>query len=84
MEGPREGQHNNLLIGWQGKFKLEKPLYHIGPIYPIGGFLLSVSCMIIGIFFVYSAIPMWLDFPTYITRSYSSTTGIISDSFDPT
>jgi len=29
MEGPREGQHNNLLIGWQGKFKMEKPLYHI-------------------------------------------------------
>lgn len=24
MEGPQEGQHNNLLIGWQGKFKMQK------------------------------------------------------------
>jgi len=29
MEGIQEGRRNNLLIGWQGKFKMEKHLYHI-------------------------------------------------------
>lgn len=35
MEGPREGQHNNLLIAWQGKFKMEKPLYNKAEIYAL-------------------------------------------------
>ena len=28
MEGTQEGRRNNLLIRWQGKFKMEKSLYH--------------------------------------------------------